>query len=288
MNKEYFTDNISDEMLAKLTDKMLKFEKNKSINKTKISLLQIIPAAAMIALVIGLINILPIFAGVDVGTNIGGGFDENLYAPVTESTEPTVDLLFIETEEETTVEAVEETSVAEENIEPETDDIQAKILKLSKELKSELESQRTYVGGEMIWPLDMEYDIISSPAGPRTSPLTKKYEIHTGYDIPAPYGSNIYAVNDGIVLIAEYDMKYGNYIVIDHGGVITTLYGQASSLLKEAGEKVKKGDVIAQVGSTGWSTGNHLHFEYAENGIPKNARMDINRHININNFFDLD
>ena len=64
-------------------------------------------------------------------------------------------------------------------------------------------------------------------------------------------------------------MIYGNYIVVDHGGGITTLYGQTSSLLKEVGDKVIKGDMIAKVGSTGWSTGNHLHFEYLENGMPK-------------------
>jgi murein DD-endopeptidase MepM/ murein hydrolase activator NlpD len=155
--------------------------------------------------------------------------------------------------------------------------IQNEIRRLSMELQEKSESQKKYVGGVMIWPLDTEYNRRSSPFGFRKSPITGQSEQHTGFDVPAPYDADIYAVNDGIVLIAEYSTVYGNYIVIDHGGGITTLYGQTSSLLKKVGDKVEKGDVIAKVGSTGWSTGNHLHFEYAENGIPKDAIM--NNHI---------
>ena len=161
------------------------------------------------------------------------------------------------------------------NIDNETQTIWDEIIKLSKKLRLEDKSYEEYTGVEMIWPLDIEYNIISSGFGGRISPVTGQTEYHNGLDIPADYGSNIYAVNDGTVLIAKYGAIYGNYIVIDHGGGITTLYGHASSLLKEAGDKVKRGDIIAKAGSTGYSTGNHLYFEYDEYGTPKNIEYNI-------------
>jgi len=147
----------------------------------------------------------------------------------------------------------------------ENENIQTKIYMLL----SADENPKEYAGGDMIWPLDAEYGAVSSGFGERRSPISDLREFHNGFDIPAPAGADIYAVNDGAVLISEYSPVYGNYIVIDHGGGKTTLYGHAGRRLKETGDEVKKGDVIAEVGSTGWATGNHLHFEYAEYGEPK-------------------
>jgi len=148
--------------------------------------------------------------------------------------------------------------------------MQAEIKKLSAALKAQEDSQRKYVGGTFLWPVDTKNRKVSSFFGWRKSPITGRQEHHNSIDIPAPYGSNIYAANDGTVIMSGYSAGYGNTIVIDHGGGKATRYSHASSLLKKVGDKVKKGDVIAKVGSTGWSTGNHLDFGYMEEGVPKN------------------
>jgi murein DD-endopeptidase MepM/ murein hydrolase activator NlpD len=105
----------------------------------------------------------------------------------------------------------------------------------------------------------------------RMHPILRKYKMHTGIDIDADKGDSIIAANKGTVIIAKYDRNgYGNMIVIDHGGGITTLYGHASKLLVSVGDEVNAGQVIAKVGSTGLSTGPHLHFEVRVDGTPKN------------------
>ena len=135
-----------------------------------------------------------------------------------------------------------------------------------QEYLAELERQQNskFVGGTFMWPVPLSYTRVSSKYGWRTSPITGKQELHNGIDIPAAYGTSIYASNTGTVTIADYHWSYGNYIMIDHGGGYATLYAHCSKLLVTKGQKVQKGDVIAQVGSTGSSTGNHLHFSLYE------------------------
>ena len=99
---------------------------------------------------------------------------------------------------------------------------------------------------------------MSSPFGGRRN--------HKGVDIAAPKGTAIYAAEDGVVTLSRWYTTYGNCIIIDHGNGIRTLYGHASKLVVKQGQKVKKGDLIALVGSTGRSTGNHCHFEIQRNG----------------------
>ncbi len=89
---------------------------------------------------------------------------------------------------------------------------------------------------------------------------------HKGMDIASAYGTEIYAVQDGTVIKAEYDDGYGYHLVIEHDGELKTLYAHANSLCVTKGQKVNKGDLIAYVGSTGMSTGNHLHFEVIRKG----------------------
>ena len=86
-----------------------------------------------------------------------------------------------------------------------------------------------------------------------------------------PTGSYIVASNDGVVIKSVYTTSYGNMIMIDHGGGITTLYAHGSEIIAQTGDIVKKGDLIMKAGSTGWSTGPHLHFEVRINGITMDA-----------------
>lgn len=122
-----------------------------------------------------------------------------------------------------------------------------------------------YIGGVMAWPVP-GYTRISSQFGMRTHPITGVYKLHTGVDIVAPIGANFIAANDGIVVKAEYNAAYGNMVIIDHGGGISTLYAHGSEILVEVGQTVFKGTAILKVGSTGYSTGPHAHFEVRVNG----------------------
>ena len=111
---------------------------------------------------------------------------------------------------------------------------------------------------------------LSSSYGMRVHPITGKLARHNGVDIPAPYGTPIYATADGIVGRAQRLGGYGNYVEIEHGNAIETRYGHMSSFVVQPGQQVKKGDVIGYVGSTGRSTGNHLYYEVRIDGEPVN------------------
>jgi len=102
----------------------------------------------------------------------------------------------------------------------------------------------------------------------RFHPVLKVNRLHTGTDIAMPTGSYIVASNDGTVIKSLYTTAYGNMVMLDHGGGITTLYAHGSEIIVQAGDIVKKGDLIMKAGSTGWSTGPHLHFEVRINGTP--------------------
>ena len=123
-----------------------------------------------------------------------------------------------------------------------------------------------YIGGELAWPVP-GYTRITSKYGMRVHPITGQYKLHTGVDISAPMGANFIAANDGIVVKAEYNTAYGRMVVIDHGGGISTLYAHGSEILVEVGQAVKRGDSILKVGSSGYSTGPHAHFEVRINGV---------------------
>ena len=109
---------------------------------------------------------------------------------------------------------------------------------------------------------------VTSDFGYRRHPINHIWSMHTGIDIGAPTGTPITAAADGEVILAGRIRIYGNAVVIDHGGNVSTLYGHCSALLVRKGEQVKRGQVIARVGSTGWSTGSHLHYEKRVNGTP--------------------
>ncbi|QMV41637.1 murein hydrolase activator EnvC family protein [Cohnella cholangitidis] len=126
-----------------------------------------------------------------------------------------------------------------------------------------------YKGGKLGMPLKSDYRL-SSPFGYRIHPITGKKKLHAGMDMAAPKGTPIYAAETGVVTVAQSWSGYGNCVIIDHGGGLWTLYGHMSAILVKKGETVKRGEKIGLVGSTGQSTGNHLHFEVRKNAEPVN------------------
>ncbi len=179
---------------------------------------------------------------------------------------------------------IEQLKTSRAEVEDELVKTRAELTKLEKEIDAQLaeskrlqgiiknlSSKKKYVGGTMVWPCPSSYSV-TSPYGMRKHPILRKYKMHTGIDIGANKGNSIVAANKGTVIMAHYDKSggYGNMVVIDHGAGITTLYAHASKLCVKVGDEVKAGAVIAKVGSTGLSTGNHLHFEVRVNGETKN------------------
>lgn len=125
---------------------------------------------------------------------------------------------------------------------------------------------KQYVGGEFAWPTPSCYYITSHFSPRRKNPVTGVYKRHTGTDIGAAYGAAIVAANAGTVTLAGWNSGYGNCVIIDHGGGKATLYAHMSAYSVSAGQSVSKGQRIGSVGSTGNSTGPHLHFEVLING----------------------
>ena len=122
-----------------------------------------------------------------------------------------------------------------------------------------------YTGGKFSWPVPSTQRI-TSQYGYRIHPVYKTKKFHSGIDIGAAYGVDIVAAADGVVTLATTNGGYGKCVIINHGSGITTLYGHNSTMLVTSGQKVTKGQVIAKAGSTGVSTGPHLHFEVRING----------------------
>jgi len=118
--------------------------------------------------------------------------------------------------------------------------------------------------GEFAWPASGP---ITDPFGMRMHPITRQWRMHNGLDIGAPMGATITASAPGKIIYAGWEGGYGNTIIIDHGGATSTLYGHCSQLFVSDGQDVQRGQAIGAVGSTGASTGPHLHFEIRINGV---------------------
>ena len=169
-----------------------------------------------------------------------------------------------------------ETEAEIDGMAEEEERIQREIQELSRKLAAQQaaagQSNRSNPGG-YIWPVDSRY--ITSTMGGRASPGGIGSTNHKGTDIGrVGYTSPIYAAKSGTVIVSQRSRSYGNYVVISHGSGNTTLYGHMSSRKVEVGQYVNQGDVIGITGSTGNSTGPHLHFEITENGVRVNPLSD--------------
>jgi murein DD-endopeptidase MepM/ murein hydrolase activator NlpD len=162
----------------------------------------------------------------------------------------------------------------ESRLESEMDELDAESNKLAASIASYQSASkpgsRSFVAafrGGLIRPAQGR---LSSGFGMRVHPISKRRRLHAGIDIAAPTGTPIIAAAPGVVIFSGWRGGYGNAVIIDHGGGLSTLYGHCSRLLVKSGQRVKQGQRIALMGSTGYSTGPHLHFETRINGKPVN------------------
>ena len=172
------------------------------------------------------------------------------------------DALIISLEEDT------ESAIAEYEISIASEDKMAKYLdemSLQYAHEQDAELRGVYSDSQFIWPVP-SCTLLTSPYGYRIHPILDYERLHAGLDIGAKFGEEIIAADGGTVLIAEYSDSYGNFVLIDHGDRYSTAYGHMSEIAVEAGQEVKQGELIGYIGSTGWSTGPHLHFEIRLDG----------------------
>lgn len=156
----------------------------------------------------------------------------------------------------------------EDQLEKELDELERESMAIAAQLAKYYGSGTKVIWrGEFLQPVSGR---ITSGFGMRHHPILKRSRMHTGLDIAAPTGTPIRAAGTGRVIRASYSSGYGNCVIVDHGGGVATLYAHCSSLLVSVGQMVERGDIIAKVGSTGLSTGPHLHWEVRINGEPVN------------------
>lgn len=172
-------------------------------------------------------------------------------------------------------------SKEEQDLQAQIDEYNTQVAEIEAEIKMMALNSigPDYMGGAMTWPVP-GYTSLTSLYGMRVHPITKAYKLHTGVDISAPMGATFVAAADGVVTKATFNKAYGNMVVIDHGGGVQTLYAHGSEILVQVGQQVTKGTQVLKVGSTGYSTGPHAHFEIRINGQtvdPLEYLLDLNK-----------
>lgn len=172
-------------------------------------------------------------------------------------------------------------SKEEQDLQSQIDEYNTQVAEIEAEIKMMALNSigSDYMGGAMTWPVP-GYTSLTSLYGMRVHPITKAYKLHTGVDISAPTGATFVAAADGVVTKATFNKAYGNMVVIDHGGGVQTLYAHGSEILVQVGQQVTKGTQVLKVGSTGYSTGPHAHFEIRINGQtvdPLEYLLDLNK-----------
>lgn len=149
-------------------------------------------------------------------------------------------------------------------LEQQEDELNRYAADISSEIRA-LQTNEVYKGGKLAWPAP-GYSKITSLFGYRIHPILKTKKLHTGMDVAVPTGGNIVAAESGTVIFSGWKGSYGNTVMVDHGSGLVTLYPHNSKLVVKTGDKVKRQQVVAKAGSTGMSTGPHLHFEVRKNG----------------------
>lgn len=249
-------------------------------------------STSYISLIFGGENITDVLGYIEIIKQLVS-YDNNMYTELTE-TKNTIEQAKIELEQEQALSvSKKEEQVAKQNeLSAQEEELTKTIDKLTSDeeaykkayeeaeaaensLKAQLYSSMTntgptssgvtYSGDGLVWPTP-GYTAITCPYGMRMHPTLHVYKMHTGVDIGAPYGATVVATAAGTVTSAGWNNAYGWYVVINHGGGMTSLYGHHSKLLVSAGQHVNAGDPIGKVGSTGFSTGPHSHFEVLQNG----------------------
>lgn len=163
---------------------------------------------------------------------------------------------------------IEKLSEEEQQVQSKIDEINMQYEEVNRQILELVQQgiDTQYIGGELAWPVP-GYTRITSKYAMRVHPITGQYKLHTGIDIGAPEGSNFVAANDGIIIQAGINTAYGKMVIVDHGGGISTLYAHGSEILVQLGQSVKRGEPVLKVGSTGYSTGPHAHFEVRIGGL---------------------
>lgn len=175
------------------------------------------------------------------------------------------DITRYETDIKTKAQAIEEYKQMIKDQDAEIEALEAAIAAERKAIIASSGTVLTYDGGIFKFPL-ASYTRISDEYGMRIHPTLGVEQFHNGVDLAAPKGTAIYAAYDGVVVAATYSATMGNYVMIDHGDSLYTIYMHASALYVSKDDVVARGDTIAAVGSTGRSTGNHLHFSVRRDG----------------------
>ncbi len=166
-------------------------------------------------------------------------------------------------------EKLDEIKSTQETLKKVLDDMEKESKALDELIRRKSANSGAKGTGQLTWPLP-GHSRISSEYGWRMHPILKERRFHDGIDIPAPSGTAVKAADSGTVLYVGWQNAYGKVVIIDHGAGITTMYAHLSSQTVSDGQEVTKGDTIGKVGSTGWSTGPHLHFTVRKGGSPVN------------------